>query len=258
MEIMLREINVMKLSLVFLTLNEIIGLRAIFHAIPLNIVDEILAIDGGSTDGTLEFFQEKGIPVFVQNIKGRGEAFRLAFEKAKGDALLFFSPDGNEDPKDIPKFKPLLQQEYDIVIANRMAKEAHNEEDDQLFKWRKWANNLFTLIANMTWNKDSFVADTINGFRAISRKAWQELALDSPGYTIEYQSSIRAFKRGIKIAEFPTYEAPRIDNQEGSPSIITGLAFLKLYFSELKRGNNWKPLKLHDVGPAPNTDSASC
>lgn len=229
----------MKLSLVFLTLNEIVGLRVVLDKIPLNCVDEVLAIDGGSNDGTQEFLKKKGVPVFVQEVKGRGEAFRLAFSKARGDALLFFSPDGNEDETDIPKFKPLLEKGNDIVIATRMVKSAYNEEDDKLFKWRKWANNAFTLMTNLTWNQGPYVTDTINGFRAITRRAWKELALDGMGYTIEYQSSIRAFKKRLRIAEFPTHEGPRIDNKEGSPSIMTGLAFLRLYFSELKKGNRW-------------------
>ena len=225
----------MKITLVFLTLNEIVGLRVIFDKVPLNGIDEVLAIDGGSDDGTQDFFQEKGIPVFVQDAKGRGEAFRLAFKKSNGDALLFFSPDGNEDAADITKFKPLLKQGNDIVIATRMVKGAYNEDDDQFFKWRKWANNVFNLLANITWNNGPFVTDTINGFRAITRKAWYELDLDAKGYTIEYQSCIRAFKRGLKIAEFPTREEIRIDGRDGSPSIETGLAFIKIYFSELKR-----------------------
>src|SRR3990167_1578820 len=115
----------MKLSLVFLTLNEIIGLEAIFDKVPLDAVDEVLAIDGGSTDGTLEFFKKKNIPVFVQETKGRGEAFRLAFKKARGDALLSFSPDGNEDPYDISRFKPLIEEGNDIVLARS---EEHTSE----------------------------------------------------------------------------------------------------------------------------------
>ena len=69
------------------------------------------------------------------------------------------------------------------------------------------------------------------------------MALDGPGYTIEYQSTIRALKRKMKIIEFPTYESPRIDDFKGSPSINTGLAFLKLYFSEIKVGKKW-PVRL--------------
>ncbi|MBI3543885.1 MAG: glycosyltransferase family 2 protein [Deltaproteobacteria bacterium] len=229
----------MKLSLVILTYNEIVGVRALFDKIPQGSVDEVFVVDGGSTDGTVEFFKEKGVTVFGQDVRGRGEAFRVAFRKASGDALLFFSPDGNEDPADIPKFKPLLEKGYDMVIGTRMTPDAHNEEDELLLKPRKWANNAFNLMANLTWNRQKFVTDTINGFRAITKKAWHDLALDGPGYTIEYQSSIRAFKLGLKVAEFPTYESGRIDNREGAPSIDTGLAFVKLYLSELKVGKSW-------------------
>lgn len=223
----------MKISLVFLTYNEIVGLRELFDKVPLSSVDEYFAVDGGSTDGTIEFFKQKKVTVHVQTVKGRGEAFRLAFEKAIGDAIIFFSPDGNEDPIDIPKFRPFLEKEYDMVIANRMGKGCHNEEDEQFFKWRKWANNGFTFMANISWNKAVYIQDTINGYRAITKKAWDMLKPNGHNYTIEYQSSIRCFKKGLKIAEFPTHEAKRIDNRVGSPSFSTGIAFLKLYWNEL-------------------------
>ncbi|MGE4106261.1 MAG: glycosyltransferase family 2 protein [Bacteriovoracia bacterium] len=241
----------MKISLVILTLNEIVGLREVFAKIPRNAVDEVFAIDGGSTDGTIEFLRENGVTVYPQTVRGRGEAFREAFRRATGDALIFYSPDGNEDAADIPKFRPHLEGGGDIVIGTRMVKGAHNEEDELLFPLRKWANNAFTLMANVTWNlgptlRGGYVTDTINGFRAITKKAWAQLELDGPGYTIEYQSSIRAFKLGLKIVEFPTYEASRIDNREGSPSLQTGIAFLKLYWGEVRKGKaNKKDKRKH-------------
>lgn len=225
----------MKLTLAILTYNEITGLQNLFDKIPFEAVDEAFCVDGGSTDGTLEFFKQKNFKVYAQTKRGRGEAFRVAFEKAEGDAVLFFSPDGNENPADIPKFKPLLEKGNDIVVATRMVKGAHNEEDEQVLKWRKWANNAFNVMANATWNRGPFVTDTINGFRAITKTAWAQIQPDAQGYTIEYQGSIRAFKKRLKIAEFPTYESGRLDQREGSPSIQTGLSFLKLYFSELGR-----------------------
>lgn len=223
----------MKLSLIILTLNEIQGLESIFKDIPLDSVDEVLAIDGGSTDGTQEFFRRNNIQFLVQEKKGRGEAFRLAFQKSEGDALIFFSPDGNEDPLDIPKFRPLLEDGAELVIANRMSGGGRNEEDHLIFKWRKWANNAFTLMANITWNRHPYIYDTINGYRAIKKETWNRLKPDGQGYTIEYQTSIRAFKERLRISEFPTNEGQRIDQREGSPSLKTGLAFLKLYCKEL-------------------------
>ena len=207
----------MKISLVILTYNEIVGLESVFDRIPQDAVDEIFAVDGGSTDGTPEFLRKRGITVHGQTVKGRGEAFRVAFQKARGDALIFFSPDGNEDPLDIPKFRPFLEEGYDMVVGTRMIKGAHNQEDDLFFKWRKWANNIFNLMANLTWNRNGFVTDTINGFRAITKSVWNILALDGPGYTIEYQSSIRCLKKGLKVAEFPTYEDARIDRKRRIP-----------------------------------------
>ncbi len=225
----------MRLSLVILVYNEIVGLREIFDKIPTDKVDEVVVVDGGSTDGSLEFLKERGVRVLGQKKRGRGEAFRVAFETTFGDALVFFSPDGNEDPNDIAKFRPLLEAGNEMVIGNRMTNGGHNEEDELTLPLRKWANRTFTWMANRTWNRGHYVDDTINGFRAITRQAWERLSPDGEGYVIEYQCSIRAFKQGLKVAEFPTYEAPRLDEREGSPSLKTGLAFLRVYLQEVLR-----------------------
>jgi len=223
----------MKITLVILTRNEIQGVTAVVPKILREAVDEILAVDGGSTDGTREAFESKGIRVLPQTSPGRGEAFRLAVEKSEGDVLIFFSPDGNEDPADIPKFKKYFEEGADIVIASRMMKGSHNEEDESSFPIRKWVNQAFGLIANLFWNRSGkFVTDTINGYRAIKKEVFRELKLDGPGYTIEYQMSIRALKHKKKIVEFPTYESGRI-GPGGSPSLITGIAFIKCLWREI-------------------------
>lgn len=223
----------MKISLVILTRNEIVGLRALWEKIPLSAVDEVLAVDGGSTDGTVEFLKHQGVRVFSQTVRGRGEAFRMAFSSTDSEALIFFSPDGNENPSDIPRFRPLLEAGSAMVIANRMTGGGKNEEDEKLLPLRKWANLAFTWMANVAWNRGNYIHDTINGFRAVRRDAWEIMKPDGEGYVIEYQSSIRAFKQGLPLVEFPTIEGQRIDAREGSPSIPTGIAFLKLYFKEL-------------------------
>ncbi len=235
----------MKLSLVILTLNEIQGVRAIFDKIPPNEVDEVLVVDGGSTDGTREFFIEKGIKIIPQKSKGRGEAFRIAMENITGDAVIFFSPDGNENPQDLSKFRQFLDGGYDIVIASRMMKGAVNEEDIYWFRPRKWANNFFTLCVNLIWNlgflfgRKNYITDTINGYRAITKDAWNKINLDGPGFTIEFQMSIRALKLGLKIKEFSTIEGQRIGGKSGSESISTGIKFLKLFWHEIKIGKNF-------------------
>ncbi len=221
-------------GLVILTRNEIEGSRALFKSIPMSGVDECLVIDGGSNDGTAEFYRDHGIRVIEQTVLGRGEAFRIAVQETNCDHLIFFSPDGNEDPCDIPRLLSKLDEGHDMVIASRFLPSSRNEEDDLLFPWRAWANRAFTWLANVIWHGK--LSDSINGFRAIRRDAFQLLKPDGPGYVIEYQLSIRAMKLGLSVAEIPTEEGQRIGGESGAPSIPTGLLFLKFLFREITVG----------------------
>src|SRR5215471_11634604 len=107
----------MYILLCLLTRNERKCLEVMFPKIPAPGpqagYDAIVAIDGGSTDGTVEFYQSCGIPVVAQSRRGRGDAFLMAFSNCRADAYIFFSPDGNEDPKDLTRFRPLLESGAD-------------------------------------------------------------------------------------------------------------------------------------------------
>jgi glycosyltransferase involved in cell wall biosynthesis len=214
-------------SVIILTLNEIEGCKEILPRLPLEAAHEWIAVDGGSTDGTRELLQEHQISVIDQNRRGRGEAFRVGVQAATGEHLLFFSPDGNEDPADIPGLFALLDAGNDLAIGSRFLPGARNEEDGQFLPLRKWVNQAFSIIANMLWNRGVWVTDTINGYRAINREVFEVLNLESAGYTIEYEMTIKAFRKHLRIAEMPTCESNRIGGGEGSPSLQTGIAFLK-------------------------------
>jgi glycosyltransferase involved in cell wall biosynthesis len=229
----------MRISLITLTKNERVGVEALIPKLPRDLFDEVLCVDGGSKDGTREYLASQGLRVIDQTSPGRGEAFRIARRAATGDAMLFFSPDGNESLDDLGRFRPLLEGGADIVIASRMMRGAWNEEDGEMFRPRKWANNSFNGAANLLWNRGAYVTDSINGYRAITTKAFDRLQLDSTGYTIEYQMTIRAMKLGLKIVEFPTREGSRIGGESGAPSIPTGLRFLRLLWSEIRNSSRF-------------------
>ena len=228
----------MNIALCILTKNEKEALSLVYPTIPAagpdSGFDVVFALDGGSTDGTVEFFKKNNIPVIGQSKGGRGHAFQIAFEQIEADAYIFFSPDGNEDVNDLKKFRPLLENGADIVIASRMMKGAHNEEDNQILKLRKWANNIFNLMANVVFRREGpFITDSINGYRAITKVASNRLQLDAPDYTIEYQMTIRALKNRLKVQEFATHEYDRVAGESQAKSIPTGLRFIRAFIREL-------------------------
>jgi glycosyltransferase involved in cell wall biosynthesis len=230
----------MTFGLILLTFNEIDGITKLWEEIPFDNFDECFAVDGGSKDGTLEFFNKKSFPVSDQSKKGRGEAFRIAFKNSNSDVLIFYSPDGNENPKDIIRLRNqfIENNNLDLVIYSRMMEGAFNEEDDQIFKFRKWANNIFTFSANLIFNKNyssNYVTDSINGFRGFKRSSFNLLQLDAEGYTIEYQSTIRAFKNKMMIKEIPTIEGQRIGGESYAKSIPTGFRFIHCLLKEIIR-----------------------
>jgi glycosyltransferase involved in cell wall biosynthesis len=226
-----------RIGLVILNRNESDALPEILPRIPFGEFVMHFAVDGRSTDSSPEILRRYGIEVITQTAKGRGDAFRLAFEQAgdRVDALVFFSPDGNEDPADLPKFRSFLEAGSDMVIASRMMEGAFNEEDMSWFRPRKWANLAFNWLAYLTWGRgQERVTDGINGYRAITSDCWKKLDLDGPGYTIEYQSTIRAYKTSSLVSEFPTTEGQRIGGVSDAKAIRTGVEFLMLYWKELR------------------------
>ena len=227
-------------SMVIPTLNEVEGIRALLPQIQGVSAQELIVVDGGSTDGTVEILQKAGIKVTSQNSKGRGSAIRQGVVAAKHDSIVIFSPDGNENPEDVEMLLDLLDGGADLAIASRFLPESRNEEDDSLLPLRALANRLFTWIANVLWNRDTYVTDTINGYRAFRRKIFEQLGIDAPGFVIEYQMTIRAMKLGLKIREIPTREGNRIGGKSKSSSVPTGVRFLKSLVREIWIGKSWR------------------
>jgi glycosyltransferase involved in cell wall biosynthesis len=224
-------------TLVILTLNEIEGVTHIFPKLPLHLVDEVLVVDGGSTDGTIAFFEARGVRVIRQTRRGRGEAFRLAARDARNDLLVFFSPDGNEEPADVPLLVDGLTQGYDMVIGSRFMAGGCSEDDDKfMFASRRWGNLTFTWLVNVLIPCRTWLSDSINGFRAVSRDAFGRIQPDAEGYAIEFQMSIRARQLNLRVLELPTREAPRFGKGVSKLSAVpVGLKFLRLLLSEWLR-----------------------
>jgi glycosyltransferase involved in cell wall biosynthesis len=222
-----------KVSLILLTCNEIDGCKKIVPMIQKKYIDEFICVDLNSTDGTVEYLKKMGYKVYAQKIKGRGIAFRIGMEKAKGDILVYFSPDGNENPKDIPKLVKKIKDGYDMVIASRFHPGSVSEDATLV---RRFGNLMFTGLINLFW--DANVTDAVNGFRAIKKDVMRNLKTHTKYFEIEIEMTIKCSKKGYRIAEIPTIERRRIGGKGKLRTFRDGWLYTKFIFEELFRDKN--------------------
>jgi len=189
--------------------NEVDALKVIMPRISKEWCDEILILDGNSSDGSVEYLLSNGYHVVQQKTKGVKAAFWEAFELAKGDVIIPFSPDGNSIPEDIPHLIEKINEGYDIVIASRYKGGIKSDDDDFA---SRIANRSFTLLINALFKTE--YSDAIGMYKAFKKAHLYELGLDK---LVDEHSEINLLTRGarygLKITEICSPEPPRIGVQ---------------------------------------------
>lgn len=110
-------------SVVIPTLNEAQNLPLILPLLPLDRVDEVILVDGHSTDGSIEVAQQvlPSVKIIKEKIKGKGAALRAGYRAAIGEILIVLDADGSHDPREIPRFITALLEGADFAKGSRFA-----------------------------------------------------------------------------------------------------------------------------------------
>ncbi len=201
----------MKITLLIPTLNEVEGVKATMPRIKKDWVDEILVVDGNSTDGTREYLQEHSYNVITQKKPGIVAAWWEGFEAAKGDVIILFSPDNNSIPELIPALVDKIREGYDMAIASRYMKGAKSY-DDSFFTG--FGNFLFTRMVINTLFGAKYT-DALVMYRAFKKELLTKLEMSNvKGPFFEAVLSIRCAKKKLKVAEIPGDEPQRIGDDK--------------------------------------------
>ena len=229
----------MKVTLLVPTLNEVEGMRVVMPRIKKQWYDQLIIVDGNSTDGTIDYARQQGYDVIVQKRKGLRHAYLEAFPYVTGDIVITFSPDGNSIPEIIPLLTEKMNEGYSMVIASRYANGAKSYDDDLLTGFGNW---LFTKIVNILHG--GRYTDVMVMFRAYRTELFTALDLDKEeSYTperifntvigVEPLLSVRCSKRRLKVAEIPGDEPPRIGGKRKLLPFRWGGAYLLQFIREL-------------------------
>jgi len=170
--------------------------------------DEIIVVDGHSSDKTVQIAEQYEAKVVYDNGKGKGDAIRLSGRSASGDIMLFIDADCSHNPHDIPRLlQPILDGNADHVSGSRML-----GGSDELFASvtefiRLLGSHIITLAIGKRFNVR--LTDSQNGFRCIRRKVFLELDLKENITTIEQEMVFETLRRGYRLLEVPTHEYRR-------------------------------------------------
>jgi len=196
----------MKITLFIPTLNEISGAKSVIPRIKKEWVDEIIVVDGNSTDGTIEYFESQGYTVLQQKEPGTINAWWQGFDAATGDVIIPFSPDGSSIPEDIPKVVDKMREGYDMVIASRYKDNAQSYDDNW---FTGLGNKIFTEMINILFQAN--YTDTLGMYRGFKKELLNTLGFNNKRELLfEILLSIRCAKLKLKIAEIPSSEPKRI------------------------------------------------
>ena len=198
----------MSTAIFVLTLDEIDGVNVIMPQVKKEWAEQIVFVDGGSTDGTVEKAKELGFDVIHQHNKGEGNAHRLGVEQTKSDYVMFFSPDGNDLPGDIPKLIQKTKEGHDVVHISRFGKKSQSDDAGWI---DTFGNNMFTFLVNSFFG--SRYTDALNGFRIIKRSIFEELKTVCEPLGIEQEITIRCAKKRYPIYEIDSREPKRIGGE---------------------------------------------
>ncbi len=207
----------MSTDLIVLTLNEIDGFKKLMPQVKREWVNDIIVVDGGSTDGTIEEAQKMGFKIIIQKIKGHGGAILEGFNASTADNILIFGPDGNHLPDEIPQLIEKMKEGYDQVVITRFGVGSVNLDAGTL---DRFGNRLFAFLSNILFG--GHFTDTLNESRIISRKAMEELKFDATKFSSTQQMSIRGLKKRQKIFEIIGNEGERIGGKRKMRSFRVG------------------------------------
>src|SRR5262249_5133946 len=165
----------------------------------LGIHGEVLVVDNGSSDRSVELAQATGARVVHQSLKGYGNALRKGFAEARGRFIIMGDCDESYDFTDLKRFVEQLRGGADLVMGNRLAGDIKPGAMPWLHRWI--GNPGLTWFLNVLFR--SGIGDIYCGMRGFRKAALPRMNLQMPGMELAPEMVIKSSRAGLRIEEIP-------------------------------------------------------
>jgi glycosyltransferase involved in cell wall biosynthesis len=212
-------------GIVIPALNEEKNITEVLSKLNLLGFENILVIDGKSTDNTVDVAAKEGAKVVLQIGKGKGNAIRQVLSNAylDVDAIVIMDADGSMDPAEIPSFIEALNSGADVVKGSRFLKGGNTYDMDE---FRRLGNSLLMFVLNFLWSAN--FTDLCYGYAAFNKRAVEKLGpvLESDGFQIETEIFIKTLDLGLVLKEVPSVEYARVNGNSNLHAFRDGFKIL--------------------------------
>lgn len=216
----------MRVALIIPVWNEREAIGHVLSEVPAGAVDEIFAVDGGSTDGTQQVAQAGGATLLRQEGRGYGAACLTGARAATADLLVFLDGDYSDPPAMIGRvLAPLRNGSADLVLGSR---ERGGMAVGALPAHARLGNRLAVVLLRLLYGMR--VTD-LPSFKAIRRDDLLALGIRDLHYGWTAEMIARAARRGLRVSEVPIDYRARIGASKVSGtlqgSVKAGYAILR-------------------------------
>jgi len=239
-------------SVVIPTLNEARNIAHVLPKLPAG-VDQVVLVDGGSTDGTVEVARRlrPDMVIIQQTRRGKGNALACGFAAATGDIIVMMDADGSTHPAEISRFvETLVRSGADFAKGSRFVPGGGSSD---ITSFRRVGNSFLSALVNTLCR--THYTDLCYGFNAFWRRCLPALDLEhaasemipdsdglarepmqwGDGFEIETLINIRVARASLEVVEVPSFEHSRLHGQSNLNAFSDGFRVLRTIFAERRR-----------------------
>ena len=194
-----------KLSIVIPVYNEVETIEAVYRRVAAvaldNIEKEIVIVDDGSADGTVEVLKKlesEGVRIlYHEKNRGKGAAIRTGLKEASGKLVLVQDADLEYDPTEYSRLiRPILDDKADVVYGSRfVGAEPHRV----LFFWHYVGNRFLTLLSNMFTNLN--LTDMETGYKVFRADVLKRIEIQENRFGFEPEITAKVARMKVRIYE---------------------------------------------------------
>ena len=207
----------MRTSLIIPALNEAESLGRLLAEVPVHLLHQLIVVDNGSTDTTVQVARSGGALVISEPNRGYGFACAAGAAAADGDLLVFMDGDGSFVPAELPDLlSPLVAGTADLVLGSRSLK---NPGQAAMPPHQRFGNLLFAWLLRQRFG---LALTDLGPYRAIRRELLLGLDMQERTYGWPLEMILKTARQGKSIVEVPVTYRPRFAGQSKVGGTLVG------------------------------------